>query len=108
MAACRLRSPEKHAADQRRVLPRRTVATALHARAPEEHISPASASAIFGVDGGEQKHGALATHASIGEAIGGAHHPGYRPEGRSRSGHGEYARWPASTTQFPVPLAFKK
>ena len=60
MAACRLRSPEKHAADQRRVLPRRTVATALHARAPKEHISPAGAGAIFGGDGGEQTHGALA------------------------------------------------
>lgn len=60
MAACRLRSPEKLTADQRRVLPRRTVATTLHAHGPEEHISPAGAGAIFGGDGGEQTHGALA------------------------------------------------
>ena len=60
MAACRLRSPEKLTADQRRVLPRRMVATTLHVHAPEEHISPAGASATFGGDGGEQTHGALA------------------------------------------------
>ena len=77
--------------------------TRMHRRSTSRRRAPAQSLVVTAASKRTERW----LRASIREAIGQAHHSGRRPEGRRPSCHGEYARWPATTTQVPVPLPLK-